>query len=94
MVSQSRRLHYRSNYGNKKLSEVRKNMIHNLLAPSFESNNASPHCVIELSTRLYKRMKDNTIMVHGMHMTHENLIAYDRTEYGCNITHRQCKKVN
>ena len=64
-------------------------MIHNLLAPSFESNNASPHCIIELSTRLYKRMKGNIIMVHGMHMTHEKLIAYDRTEYGRNITHRQ-----
>ena len=63
-------------------------MIANLLAPSFDSKHAFPHCVIELSNRLYKRMKKNIIMVTRMHVNSKNLIEYDNIEYGSNIVYR------
>ena len=59
--------------------------INDLLSPSFKSEDASPHCIIELPIFLYNRTRENIIMVNGIYGNSKGVIQYEKIEYGANI---------
>ena len=79
---------------NQKKKESRNNYIREVVSPSLTSSSSSPHCVIELSNRLYKRMKNNIIMLNGLNNSNtEKLIQYRNATYGSNVKFRDINGV-
>ena len=73
-----------------KKKQFKKEYIKQIISPSSTSTNSRPHCVTELSTRLYKRMKNNIVMLSGLNNNNkEKLIKYANVEYGSNVKFRE-----
>ena len=54
--------------GDKRMSN-QKMVINELIEPKYDSNESSPHCLMELSTRQQSRLQNNIIHLSGMSIT-------------------------
>ena len=74
----------------KKLKRQQLLTINNTVAPFYLEKNPSPHCIIELSPREVKRMKENTIHLGGMSIKNDKqqktiVTSYNQVQYGKNV---------
>ena len=75
---------------NKYEKDSKKEYVRTILSPVFDSSSSSPHCVTELSKRLYRRLKNNIIMLNGPRLDNEDkLIKYTKVIYGSNVKFRK-----
>ena len=82
----------------KKLERQQLSTINNTVVPFYLEKNPSYHCIIELSAREVKKMKDNTIHLGGLLIINDKqqkmiVTSYNQVQYG-KKTENQVQQTN